>query len=76
MASFGAASDNWRVAIRRGMLWVLAVKLGLLTLLWAICFSPSHRYPVTALATGQHLAVDGTRANAAGTQDRKETARE
>ena len=63
MTSLEVSSDDWRRAIRRRMLWLFALKLSLLTLLWALCFSSSHRYPVTAATTGQHLAVDGRDAN-------------
>jgi hypothetical protein len=57
-------SANWRRAIRWRLICVLLAKLGLLTLLWALCFSPSHRNSVNATAISRHLAVSAATAHA------------
>jgi hypothetical protein len=31
-------ADNWRVALRREMAWIIALKLAVLWLLWALFF--------------------------------------
>jgi hypothetical protein len=51
---------NWRVAVRWKLTWLLLAKLGLLTLLWAFCFSPSHRKPVDAATAGRHIVPEET----------------
>ena len=47
----------WRGALRRHLAWLLAVKFAVLTLLWALFFSSTHRTAVDARAAGQHLVV-------------------
>jgi hypothetical protein len=49
----------WRTRLTRDVGWSLIVKLGLLTLLWALFFSGSHRCRVDGPATANRLAVGG-----------------
>jgi hypothetical protein len=70
-------SESWRIEIGRKLFWLFILKLGLLMLLWVFCFSPSHRNPVNAIATGRHLAVDGATASSRAAQiTSEETVRE
>jgi hypothetical protein len=52
-------SANWSVAIRWKLMWLFLFKVGLLTLLWAFCFSPSHRNTVNSTTTSRQLGVGG-----------------
>jgi len=49
----------WRTRLSRDIGWSLLVKLGLLTLLWALFFSGSHRCRVDAPGIASRLAVGG-----------------
>jgi hypothetical protein len=46
---------RWRIAV------LLCGKLALLTLLWALFFSPSHRIAVDSAATSDHFGVSDGR---------------
>jgi len=52
----------WRARLTRDVGWSLLVKLGLLTLLWALFFSGSHRCRVDGPATASRLALEGHQA--------------
>jgi hypothetical protein len=45
----------WRGVLRRHLAWLLAVKFAVLTLLWALFFSSTHRTAVDARVAAQHL---------------------
>jgi hypothetical protein len=49
---------GWRARLSRDIGWSLLVKLGLLTLLWALFFSGSHRCRVDGAATASRLALE------------------
>jgi hypothetical protein len=49
--------EAWRVRLTRNIGWSLIVKLGLLTLLWALFFSSAHRCRVDGPATASRLAL-------------------
>jgi hypothetical protein len=49
--------QTWRSRLTRDVSWSFFIKLGLLTLLWALFFSGSHRCPVDDVATANRLAV-------------------
>jgi hypothetical protein len=46
---------GWLVMLRRHLTWLIAVKLGLLALLYVFFFSPAQRPDVDAEAVGRHL---------------------
>jgi hypothetical protein len=48
---------GWRAALRRELASLLVLKVAALALLWWLFFSPEHRTPVDAAATGQRLGV-------------------
>ena len=50
--------QKWRARLSRDIGWLLALKLGLLTLLWALFFSSSHRCRVDGAATASRLALE------------------
>ena len=53
----------WHVALRRKIVWLLALKFVALLILWTLFFSPAHRFDVTPARSAQHLALDpGSRA--------------
>jgi hypothetical protein len=54
----------WRSRLTRDIGWSLLVKFGLLTLLWALFFSSSHRCRVDGPATANRLALKGHEADA------------
>jgi len=54
------AQPDWRVALRRNIGWLLAVKLAALLALWMLFFSPEHRVEVTGESAGRNLALDGS----------------
>jgi hypothetical protein len=56
-------AQTWRTRLRRDIGWSLLIKLGLLTLLWALFFSSSHRCRVDGAATASRLAVDAYQAD-------------
>jgi hypothetical protein len=49
--------QHWRSRLTRDIGWLLLIKLGLLTLLWALFFSGSHRCRVDGPATANRLAL-------------------
>jgi hypothetical protein len=49
--------QHWRSRLTRDIGWLLLIKLGMLTLLWALFFSSSHRCRVDGPATATRLAV-------------------
>jgi hypothetical protein len=49
--------QRWRARLTRDIGWSLLVKLGLLTLLWALFFSGSHRCRADGPATASRLAL-------------------
>jgi len=49
--------QRWRSRLTRDVGWLLLIKLGLLTLLWAFFFSGSHRCRVDGPATAARLAL-------------------
>jgi hypothetical protein len=51
----------WRMHLTRDLGWSLLLKLGLLTLLWALFFSSSHRCRVDGPATASRLALEAER---------------
>jgi hypothetical protein len=48
----------WHVALRRKVVWLLALKFVALVILWALFFSPAHRFDVTPGRSAEHLALD------------------
>jgi hypothetical protein len=58
--------QNWRYHLTRDIGWSLLVKLGLLTLLWALFFSGSHRCRVDGSATAGRLALEAHQADSHG----------
>jgi hypothetical protein len=50
--------QTWRSRLTRDIGWSLFIKLGLLTLLWALFFSNSHRCRVDGVATASRLALE------------------
>jgi hypothetical protein len=48
---------GWKRAMRRKIAGLLVGKLALLTLLWALFFSPSHRTVVDPVATSDRFGV-------------------
>jgi hypothetical protein len=48
---------EWQRAMRWNIAGLLFVKLALLTLLWALFFSPSHRIAVGSTATSDRFGV-------------------
>jgi hypothetical protein len=64
-----AATKNeqtWRYHLFRDVGWSLLVKVGLLTLLWALFFSGSHRCRVDGPATASRLALEARQADSQG----------
>jgi hypothetical protein len=60
----------WRSRLRRDVAWSLFIKLGLLTLLWGLFFSSSHRCRVDGSSTANRFALTVFRADShAGTDD-------
>jgi hypothetical protein len=51
-------AQHWRKRLRRDIGWSLFIKLGMLTLLWALFFSSSHRCRVDGAATASRLALE------------------
>jgi hypothetical protein len=51
--------QRWRARLTRDIGWSLLVKLGLLTLLWALFFSASHQCRADGPATASRLALEG-----------------
>ena len=51
--------QRWRARLTRDIGWSLLVKLGLLTLLWALFFSGSHQCRVDGAVTASRLALEG-----------------
>jgi hypothetical protein len=49
---------SWRSALRRELSLLLLIKGAALALLWWFFFSPTHRTPVDAAATGRRLALE------------------
>ena len=49
--------QTWRAHLTRDVVWSFFIKLGLLTLLWALFFSGSHRCRVDGVATASRLAL-------------------
>jgi hypothetical protein len=49
---------GWRARLTREIGWSMLIKLGLLTLLWALFFSGSHRCRVDGAATAGRLALE------------------
>jgi hypothetical protein len=54
--------QSWRARLTRDIGWSLLVKLGMLTLLWALFFSSSHRCRVDGPATASRLALNANKA--------------
>jgi hypothetical protein len=52
---------EWQRAMRWKIAGLLCGKLALLTLLWALCFSPSHRIAVDSTATSDRFGVSDGR---------------
>lgn len=52
---------EWRRAMRWKIAGLLCVKLALLTLLWALFFSPSHRSAVDSAAASDRFGVSAGR---------------
>jgi hypothetical protein len=52
---------EWQRAIRWTIAGLLCVKVALLTLLWALFFSPSHRVAVDSSATSVRFGVSDGR---------------
>jgi len=50
--------QTWRSRLTRDIGWSLLVKFGLLTLLWSLFFSSSHRCRVDGQATAGRLALE------------------
>lgn len=50
-------AEDWRPDLRRKLTWLLIAKLGLLVLLWAVCFSPSHRSSVDVTTAGRRWSL-------------------
>jgi hypothetical protein len=55
---------GWRARLTRDIGWSMLVKLGLLSLLWALFFSGSHRCRVDGAATASRLALEPSAAEA------------
>jgi hypothetical protein len=53
--------QTWRSHLRRDVGWSFFIKLGFLTLLWALFFSGSHRCRVDGVATASRLALTDNR---------------
>jgi hypothetical protein len=49
--------QHWRSRLTRDIGWLLLIKLGLLTLLWALFFSNSHQCRVDGPATAARLSL-------------------
>jgi len=49
--------QHWRSRLRRDIGWLLLLKLGILTLLWALFFSGPHRCRVDGPATAARMAL-------------------
>jgi hypothetical protein len=49
--------QRWRARLTRDIGWSLLVKVGLLTLLWALFFSGAHQCRVDGPATASRLAL-------------------
>jgi hypothetical protein len=54
-------SMEWQRAMRWRIAVLLCVKLALLTLLWTLFFSPSHRIAVDSVATSDRFGVSDGR---------------
>jgi hypothetical protein len=55
--NISSRKQTWRARLTRDVVWSFAIKLGLLTLLWALFFSDSHRCRVDSVATAKRLAL-------------------
>lgn len=54
-ASVEPQQAGWLIILRRHLTWLIAVKLGLLILLYIFFFSPAQRPDLDAEAVGRHL---------------------
>jgi hypothetical protein len=63
MASATVDSQRWQHAMRWKIALLMCAKLALLTLLWALFFSPSHRIAVDSDATSDRFGVADARAH-------------
>lgn len=62
MRSATVDSRDWRRSLRKKIIWLTGAKLALLTLLWVLFFSPSHRIAADSNATGQRFGIAAQRA--------------
>jgi hypothetical protein len=54
----GPRQPGWRRRLRRGIGWMLLVKLAALAALWILFFAPADRPQVTAERLGGQLALE------------------
>lgn len=62
--NISSPQQTWRSRLARDVGWSFFIKVGLLTLLWALFFSGSHRCRVDGVATASRLALTDNRADA------------
>jgi hypothetical protein len=55
--NISSQQQTWRSRLTRDVAWFFFIKLGLLTVLWALFFSDSHRCRVDGFATANRLAL-------------------
>jgi hypothetical protein len=48
---------GWRRRLRREIGWLMLAKLAALLILWALFFSPAHRFTVDGRVTADRLAL-------------------
>jgi hypothetical protein len=48
---------GWRRTLRRELVWLMALKVAALALLWWVFFSPPHHSPVDGRAASRRFAV-------------------